>query len=195
MIIDTVDGKSRTSKSKSLSFPQGFQLARSRSAQCRCSDSYRLVVSPRYVRSKEALCDWLRKEHGQDLLSENNASQLLTYARSLFALMKQEGVRPGEQEDLRTASGRALSFEWKRDMGSRERSLQEMVGPHPAHDNFYRVHRQTSPLCTGTPVGSTNCCHYVVTIVVTIDVGRAFSSPFAHEVFRRKESSRPPAHA
>lgn len=86
-------------------------------------------MSPRYDRSKEALYDWLHKEYGQDLLSEKDVSQLLAYAGSLFVLMKQEGVRPGEQVDLRTASGRALSFESKRDVGLRERSLQEIAGP------------------------------------------------------------------
>jgi hypothetical protein len=65
------------------------------------------------VLDEEALYDWLRKEHGQDLLSDNEISHLLEYARYLFVLMKQEGVRPGEKVNLKTASGQGLTFEWE----------------------------------------------------------------------------------
>jgi hypothetical protein len=68
-------------------------------------------VSPKRIRRKEALYNWLRKEYSQDLLSENVVGPLLASARCLLVSMKKKGICPGEQVALRTASGRALSFE------------------------------------------------------------------------------------
>jgi hypothetical protein len=65
------------------------------------------------VVDEEALYDWLRRQHGQDLLSDDEISQLLEYTRHLLVLMRQEDPQPGDMVDLNTKSGRTLRLEWE----------------------------------------------------------------------------------
>lgn len=65
------------------------------------------------VVDENALYDWLRRQHGQDLLSDDEISQLLEYTRHLLVLMRQEDLQPGDRVDLSTKSGRSLRLEWE----------------------------------------------------------------------------------
>lgn len=59
------------------------------------------------------LYDWLRSKYGQDLLSENEVTQLMEYVKYLLLLAKKEGIRPEDNLDLRTESGKTLTLTWK----------------------------------------------------------------------------------
>lgn len=65
------------------------------------------------VVDKDALYDWLRIQHGQDLLSDDEISQLLEYTRHLLVLMRQEDLQPGDTVDLNTRSGQTVRLEWE----------------------------------------------------------------------------------
>jgi hypothetical protein len=62
----------------------------------------------------EALFDWLRHKHGQDLLSDDELARLLDYMEFLLDVVVDEGVRRGGTLELQTTSGEKYGIPWDR---------------------------------------------------------------------------------
>jgi hypothetical protein len=66
------------------------------------------------VTDEEALFDWLRDQHGQDLLADDEIGRLLDYMEFLLNMVVDEGIRPGGTLELETDSGEKYGIPWSK---------------------------------------------------------------------------------
>ncbi len=66
------------------------------------------------VTDEDALFDWLRHKHGQDLLSDDELARLLDYMEFLLDVVVDEGVRRGGELELQPMSGEKYGIPWDR---------------------------------------------------------------------------------
>jgi len=70
----------------------------------------------------EALFNWLRHKHVQDLLSDDEIGRLLDYAGFLLKLVADEGIQPGGRLEFETEAGNTFRIPWN-DVEEMERLL------------------------------------------------------------------------